>query len=83
MRPAYVYAVPGERYALLRGYAGFWCKDNRVPAYRSNMRNGWWLRSERVADVVAGMELAGISVSYSTIGAPRHVPRPPSSEAAA
>ena len=74
MRRAFVYAVPGDRHALIRGVGGFWCRDNRVPAYRTNIHNGWWVRSERVANVVAGMENSGIVVTYSTSSAPRHQP---------
>ncbi len=76
MNAVYVYAIPGEKYALVRGYVGGWFRDRRIPALRSNMHNGWWLRQERVADVIALLERSGMVVTYGRHPAPRHVPPP-------
>lgn len=72
--PVFVYAVPGETYALVRGpRVGRWFRDQGIPALRSPSNNGFWLRQERVPDVMARMELSGLSVNYSEHLAPRHV----------
>jgi hypothetical protein len=72
----YIYADPGERYALVRGYVGGWFRERRIPAYRSNMQNGWWIRQERVDDIVAALETSGRNVTYRRHPAPRYVPPP-------
>ena len=71
--PVWIYAVPDATYALVRGHVGRWLKDH-VPAYRSNMNSGWWLRSERVSDVVANLELDGYRVVVRRHAAPPHIP---------
>ncbi len=76
MNAVYIYAIPGETYALVRGHVGGWFRERRIPALRSNMHNGWWIRQERVADVVALLERSGIGVTYGRHAAPRHVPPP-------
>lgn len=71
---AYIYAVPSETYALVRGpRVGRWFRDQRIPAMRSPSNNGYWLRQERVPDVVARMEHDGVRVHLYDHGAPRHV----------
>lgn len=76
MNAVYIYAIPGERYALVRGHVGGWFRDRRIPALRSSMHNGWWLRQERVDDVMALLEWSGMGVTYRRHPAPRHVPPP-------
>ncbi len=76
MNKVYVYAAPGEKYALVRGHVGNWFRERRIPALRSNMHNGWKIRQERVNDVVAALEMSGMDVIYRRHAAPRHVPRP-------
>lgn len=76
MNLVFVYAVPGEKYALVRGHVGGWFRARRIPAYRSNMHNGWWLRQERVADVMAGMDVSGLVCRFSDRPAPAYVPPP-------
>lgn len=83
MNAAYIYAVPGQAYALVRGPGiGGWFRSRRIPAMRTAMHNGWWLRQERIPDVVALMELDGISVILSDHEAPRYVPPALTDEAA-
>ena len=72
----FIYALPGEKFALVRGHVGGWFRERRIPAYRSNVHNGWWIRQERVNDVVAALETSGMDVTYRRHAAPRHVPRP-------
>jgi len=69
-----IYAVPGERYALVRGHVGGWFRDRRIPALRTNMHGGWWLRQERVADVMAALSLSGYATHYAERRAPAYVP---------
>ncbi len=76
MNQVYVYAIPGEKFALVRGRVGGWFREWRIPAYRSNMHGGWWLRQERVDDVMALLEMSGRNVTYRRHIAPRHVPAP-------
>jgi hypothetical protein len=51
----WIIAVDG-RNTLLRGPIREWLKAKGVPALWSTRRRGWWVRSERVADVVAQLE---------------------------
>lgn len=74
MRPVYVYAVPGERWALIRGPVGGWLRSQRIPALRSPINNGWWLWHERVPDVLARLDEDGHWVTFAAHTAPRHVP---------
>jgi hypothetical protein len=74
VRAIYVYAVPGERWALIRGHVGRWLRDRRIPALRSPVNNGYWLWHERVPDVVALLEDEGHWVTFTAHTAPRHVP---------
>ena len=72
----YIYLVPGEKYALVRGHVGGWFRDQRIPAYRSNMNGGWWIRQERVNDVMARMDVSGLVCRFSDRPAPAYVPAP-------
>lgn len=72
----YIYGPGGEKYVLVRGHVGGWFRERRIPAYRSNLHNGWWIRQERVADVMALLETSGRNVTYRRHSAPRHVPPP-------
>ncbi|MDQ2782720.1 MAG: hypothetical protein M3Y26_09345 [Actinomycetota bacterium] len=76
MKAAYVYAIPGNTYALCRGRLGGWFRSHGIPAYRSNVHNGWWVRAERVDDVVALMQDDGLLVRFSTTRWPLWVPPP-------
>lgn len=51
----HAYAVPGERHALLRfaGDGSSWLKAQGVPAMRTSRHRGFFLRRERLADVLA------------------------------
>lgn len=72
--PVFVYESPGESYVLVRGYVGGWFRGRGIPAYRSHMHNGWWVRRERADDVLAEMQAGGLWVRYIDGHAPRHVP---------
>ncbi len=76
MTLVFIYAGESERYALVRGYVGGWFRDHRIPAYRSNMHGGWWLRQERVDDVMARMDVSGLVCRFSDRPAPAYVPPP-------
>lgn len=54
----HVYTVPGERHALLRfaGDGSSWLKAHGVPAMRTSRHRGFFLRSERLTDVLAMAE---------------------------
>ncbi len=87
MNIVFVYDVPEEEtFVLVRGQVGGWFRGRRIPAYRTNINNGWWLRRDRLDDVLADMELSGIYVRYTHGRAPRYVPptmpRPESETAA-
>jgi len=70
----YIYAVPGERYALVRGNVGGWFRARHIPALRTNLHGGWWLRQERVADVMAALSLNGYATHYAERRAPAYQP---------
>lgn len=77
MTDVWVYAVPGEKYALIRGHVGQWLKDSRFSAYRSAMHNGWHVRSERVSDLAANLEFSGRRVHVRRHSAPPYAPPAP------
>lgn len=60
-RPVYLFEAEGA-YVLLRGPVRDFLRDNGVPARRSPMDRGWWVRRERVPDLVALLEVAGYAV---------------------
>jgi len=76
MTLVYIYAIPDEKYALVRGHVGGWFRGRRIPAYRSNLHGGWWLRQERVADVMARMDVSGLVCRFSDRPAPAYIPPP-------
>ena len=58
----YVYD-PGEpRYVLLKGALRAWLIERRQPAYYAPADRGWWLRRERLDEVLALAELDHIVV---------------------
>jgi hypothetical protein len=57
----YVYETTG-RYMILRGPIRDYLRDNDIPALRSPASRGWLIRRERVADLVARLELDGYIV---------------------
>lgn len=59
----------GSRYALVRGVPGWWLRRENVPALRSPLHRGFWVRHERIADLVARMEAVGAHVLYREVGA--------------
>lgn len=74
-RAAYIYSTPtSARYALVRGRVGGWFKAQGIPALRTAMHGGYWLRSERVNEVMARLELDGFLVRYVDGTAPPYVP---------
>jgi hypothetical protein len=48
--------------SLLRGNVFDWLRAERIPAQWSNIHRGWLVRTERVGDIVARAETAGIAV---------------------
>jgi hypothetical protein len=60
-RPVYVYETTG-RHVLIRGQLGEYLRANDIPALRSPAHRGWLIRRERVADLVARLELDGYTV---------------------
>jgi hypothetical protein len=66
----HVYAVPGDRYALVRAAAKDWLRDNRIPAMRSNIDRGYSVRQDRLSDLLARAERDGWQVHLHA-GRPR------------
>ena len=66
MRASVRYAC-GDRYALVRGVPGWWLAREKVPALRSPMHRGFWVRHERVSDLLARMESVGALVTYREV----------------
>jgi hypothetical protein len=58
----HVYAVPGERHALIRAGARQWLRDSGIPAMHSNVDRGFHVRQERVGDLLARAERDGWTV---------------------
>lgn len=48
--------------SLIRGNVYDWLRAERIPAQWSHRLRGWMVRTERVGDLVARAELAGITV---------------------
>lgn len=74
MTLVYVYAVDGETYALCRGHLGGWFRSRCIPAYRTNVHNGWFIRVERVDDILARMQQDGFLVRFARSRWPLWVP---------
>lgn len=51
-----------SRYTLLRGPLGAWLRDEEIPATWTPRLRGWCVRTERVGDVIACAEVAGLHV---------------------
>ena len=60
-RNAYVFETTG-RHVLVRGQLGDFLRENDIPAMRSPGQRGWLIRRERVADLVAQLEVDGYTV---------------------
>lgn len=52
----------GRRHTPIKGSVKDWLAKNGIPALWSPTNRGWWLRNERVADVVALAERQGLIV---------------------
>ncbi len=62
-RRIYVYGLAENlRYALVRGHLRDWLKAEGIPAMWSPPRKGWYVRTERVGDLMARAEIAGYVV---------------------
>lgn len=60
-RPVFIYETT-TRHVLVRGPVRDFLRDNGIPALRSPAHRGWLIRRERVADLVARLELDGYTV---------------------
>ncbi|HMM93979.1 hypothetical protein [Phycicoccus sp.] len=63
-RVLFVYGLAGTTKpdSLLRGNILDWLRDEGIPAQWSNRLRGWRVRTERVGDIIARAESAGITV---------------------
>ncbi|MGG5258793.1 hypothetical protein [Phycicoccus avicenniae] len=59
--PVYIYEHTG-RHVLVCGPIRDWLRRNGIPATRSAVERGWWIRRERLADLVAQLEIDGYTV---------------------
>jgi hypothetical protein len=74
-RIVFMYSTPSStRYVLVRGHVGRWFKDRRIPALRSPMDGGFWLRKERASQVLAELDFCGYAVRWVDGEAPPYVP---------
>lgn len=80
--PVYVYECDGP-HVLIRGNVRDWLKANRIPAMRSAMRRGWWVRRDRLPDLLARLDAAGFAVRTRSKLAPMPAPVPRSPRSAA
>lgn len=62
MMRVYIYDGTDPKHVLVRGPVGQSLKAAKVPALWSNRSRGWWLRRERVADVLAQLDRQGYDV---------------------
>ena len=63
MKAMFVYGDPSNvRYALLKGPLREWLKGHRIPALWSSSSHGWWVRLDRLGDVIAQAERDGYRV---------------------
>jgi hypothetical protein len=71
----YLYTTPSsERYVLARGHVGRWFRDRGIPALRSPMNGGYWIRKERADEVEAMLDRAGVLVRWIDGDPPPYVP---------
>ena len=75
MTRSYVYLVPGERDALIRGALGMHLRRFGVSAMWSRIEHGWWVRADSLTDLLAHADVAGLDVVYREHRAPRWRPR--------
>jgi hypothetical protein len=52
-------------YTLCKGSVRTWLADNRTPALWSPLNRGWWVRSERIPDLLAMAEVDGLIVKVT------------------
>jgi hypothetical protein len=53
-------------YTLVKGNVRTWLADNRIPALWSPMNHGWWVRTERIPDLLAAAEVEGLIVKVAS-----------------
>lgn len=69
MNALFVYQQPDSpRYALVKGAARNFLRDNRIPAMYSASLHGWHVRAERVSDLIARAEVDGFRVYVKGAG---------------
>ncbi|MGG5260824.1 hypothetical protein [Phycicoccus avicenniae] len=63
-RIVFVYSLPDspKPHRLLRGNVRDWLREEGIPAMWTNRLRGWFIHEDRVADIVARAEAAGIAV---------------------
>jgi hypothetical protein len=52
----------GRNHTLIKGNIRGWLASNRIPALWSPTNRGWWIRTQRIADLVALAEHHGLIV---------------------
>ena len=68
MTPACMFVRTSQgRYALVKGHVRDFLRDNRIPALYSPSQRGWHVRMDRIADVIAQAEQAGIRVRVKAV----------------
>lgn len=72
-----VYAVPGERYALVRGPLGMAMPGMGIRGQWDAIEHGWWVRSDVVSDLLTECDIRSIDILYREHRAPRYKPRRP------
>ena len=51
-----------DLHTLVKGSCRDWLAESRIPANWSPTNRGWWVRNERIADLVAMAEYEGLVV---------------------
>lgn len=75
-RMVYVYSTPDSaRYVLVRGHVGQWLQARGIPALRTPMHGGYWVRHERASQVLAELDVDGCIARWVDGTAPPHEPR--------
>ena len=75
MNRSFVYAPPGDRDALIRGPLGMQLASLGFRGCWSNIERGWWVRADRVSDLLSAAGEARIRVQFCDYRAPRPRPR--------